>query len=474
MQLFKHQQKLLDETKDLSYFAILWEMRVGKTLASLYTFVHNFEIGKIDAVFLIAPSGVDLKWTREDLAKARPHDNVLEFRSSDFNKVSFQKKFKSALADRSKLLWVVTNAEGLITDSCRAMVAKLLENRNCGLLVDESDLFKNPRARRTKCLMKLSTKFLVKRILTGTVATKGPFDLWSQFYILSPEILGPTFVPFKQRYGIFRTVRYGGPSFQELVAYRDLDHLQARIAKHSSRITQADVFDMPEMVHDIRLFEMSVDQKKHYDSMVQELIVRLDGGEEISVTAAIVALLRLQQISRGFIGDGEEVHKIPGSNPCLDSLVQLVSQLQSKFIIWCRQIPDIENIMQRFGEEKINVVRYDGSVSTEDRYSNLQKFKTDESILGIVGTPSTGGIGIDLSIADTTIFYSQSYDLRERLQAIARMQGPNQKSKVLLLVDMVGVGTKDKAILKKLDQKFDMLSQLTGDSLRALLEGDLA
>ncbi len=356
------------------------------------------------------------------------------------------------------------NAEALTTDNWQEFEALVLK-RKPARIIDESDILKSSRAKRTKWCIKQTDKYILKRILTGTAAPQSPFDLWSQYACLSKSIIGiDAYIPFTQRYGIFKRVRFGGPSFDQLERYRDLDHLKARYMPHSSRLLQRDVYDnLPQLTVIERSFEMSAVQQKAYNSMRDDMLLQIREGLVLTASMAMVVCLRLQQISRGFIQQGEEVYDLGGPKPAIESLLQALQQIDGKVIIWCNFKEDVTAVIAALKEAGRKPVRYDGNVSKDERYANKEAFLTDDSITDFVGTPASGGVGTDISVAETTIFYSHSYKLRERLQAIARNQGPNQKAQKLLLVSMVAEGTGDSKIIERLEQKRKMMSQLMGD-----------
>ena len=73
---------------------------------------------------------------------------------------------------------------------------------------------------------------------------------------------------------------------------------------------------------------------------------------------------------------------------------------------------------------------------------------------------------MDMSGADTMVFYSHGYNYTEREQAIARMLGPNQKSENTLLIDLVAADTTDEECLEANVRKDNLASILTGDKER--------
>lgn len=474
MKPFTHQQEIYDTTKLLEYFALLWEMRVGKTMPMIMTADHLHQLDKIDAVLVLAPSGVHLNWSRKAVPQIANSPYIFEWSSGKASQVGYGKLFDKFIdiSTDKRLRFFCVNLEALASPKTVNILLNFCKHLRVMLITDESHNFQNPKAKRTRAIFKIKKLCPYRRVLTGTPATQGPFGLWAQFKILHEDILGRLYVPFKQRYGIFRRVQFGKKrAFEELVKYRDLDHLYERIAPHSSRLTQYDVFGTEDPVYEQRYFVMSKEEQRVFDELKEELIVQLDGGEIISARQAIVCLLRLHQISRGFVGDGTTIHRINGEElpSATKMLLATVEQLESKCIIWCKFKEDVNIVISAMIEAKYEVVRYDGSVPVDERPGLLDKFTNDKNIKALVGTPAAGGVGVDMSAADTTIFYSHTYNLAERLQAIARMQGPNQKSKLLLLIDLIAADSPDERCLYLLQDKKDLAAIVTGDALRRMI-----
>lgn len=67
---------------------------------------------------------------------------------------------------------------------------KLVEQYDCYLIVDESNLVKNHLAKRTQNIIRLAEKCKYKMILNGTPITRTEQDLYAQWYVLDWRILG--------------------------------------------------------------------------------------------------------------------------------------------------------------------------------------------------------------------------------------------------------------------------------------------
>src|SRR3954469_670292 len=57
-----HQELALEKLQDQKFFALLMQMRTGKTKVTLDDFVRCYEQDKVDDLLVIAPAGVYLTW----------------------------------------------------------------------------------------------------------------------------------------------------------------------------------------------------------------------------------------------------------------------------------------------------------------------------------------------------------------------------------------------------------------------------
>ena len=53
----------------------------------------------------------------------------------------------------------------------------------------------------------------------------------------------------------------------------------------------------------------------------------------------------------------------------------------------------------------------------DQRQENVRQFQNDEQVKFFVGNPTTGGYGLNLTKAETVIYFSNNYDLEVRLQS---------------------------------------------------------
>ena len=85
-----------------------------------------------------------------------------------------------------------------------------------------------------------------------------------------------------------------------------------------------------------------------------------------------------------------------------------------------------------------------------------------------VANPATAGFGLNLQVANTVIYYSNSYNLEHRLQSEDRCHRIGQKKNVHY-IDITTLGTVDNKIIKSLKAKKDIATQVMGDQWKEWL-----
>jgi SNF2 family DNA or RNA helicase len=116
-----------------------------------------------------------------------------------------------------------------------------------------------------------------------------------------------------------------------------------------------------------------------------------------------------------------------------------------------------------------SVATYYGDTESEERQRIVNDFQDPDSELRFfVANPSTGGYGLTLTAAHTTVYYSNSFDLEKRLQSEDRAHRIGQ-TKNVTYIDLMAVGTVDEKIVKALRSKIDIATQVLGEEIKAWL-----
>jgi SNF2 family DNA or RNA helicase len=470
-QPYEHQRIALERSYDKINYAYFMEMGCGKSKVLIDNMAWLYENKKIDTAIVVAPKGVYRNWQTSEIP-AHLHDDIeREVYVWNPNPNKTQKEhLVSGIKERGKLRILLVNVEGFATTKLKAFVEKFVRDSTFLLAVDESTTIKNPKAKRTKALVALGKAASYRRILTGSPVTKSPMDLYAQCGFMDKALLGfESFYSFQGRYAITRTQRMGGHSFQQIVGYRNLDELSAKLEKFSYRVTKDEALDLPDKIYTVRHVSLTDDQIKHYISLKNAAIALLDDGDLVSAPAVMTQLLRLQQVLCGHLmtDDGDLVEF---KTRRIDALLETIEEMSGGVIIWSRFRYDIRNIeaalKKAYGED--STVNYYGDTSDSDRELAIKRFQ-DRDARFFVGNPQTAGKGLTLNAASNVIYYANDFNLESRVQSEDRCHRIGQKNTVTY-VDFVSKGTVDEHIVKTLRAKIDLSAKTLGEEARQWLE----
>ena len=463
---YAHQLEALKRSWNKTEYALFMEMGTGKSKVLIDNIAVLYDRGAINAAVIVAPKGVYKNWSEREIPIHMP-DHVL-CHVGVWNPAPKAKEKKELLklfevSDNLKILMV--NVEAFSTKKGVTFVEKFLLTHNALIAVDESTTIKNPKARRTKSLVKLAINTKYRRILTGFPVTQSPLDLYSQSEFLSSHLLGHTsFYTFQNRYAQLINRNMGQRTFRQVVGYQHLEELTEKVNNFSYRVLKKDCLDLPDKVYQRREIELTPEQKKIYKEIKEYAIAELESHEIVSVTSVLTQILRLHQVVCGFVkhDNGEEVEI---KNNRISELMDILSELQGKTIIWANYQYDIKRITKTLedlvGAE--SVATYYGGTPEEDRQPIINRFQDPESKLQyLVSNVQTGGYGITLTQASNVIYYSNNYDLEKRLQSEDRAHRIGQVNKVTY-IDLIAKGTVDEKIVKALRNKLNLAQEVLGD-----------
>ena len=487
---FDHQARVFEETKDLEAHALLWEQGTGKTKALIDIASYNYLKGRINALMIVAPGGVNMNWVNDEIPTHMPDrvrhvSRIVVVDSVKLKQVTWQRKNKNVF-DHEGLLIVVFTYDNFMTEAGKKFAWKLLQKRDVFAALDEAHYIKTPKAKRTKSIVASGKYPKMKRILTGTPISVGPFDVYSQLKYLDESFWDDvgcrTFESFKSMFGIFHDMKVtnGGKTYQikKLIDYRNLDLLKKKVDSISDRVLKEDVLDLPEKVYVKRYFSASAEQWQLYQDLAEFMIVQLNTKQASVARIKLVLLLRFQQLLSGYLpvfdleSDEEDLIRLD-DNPRLSCLLDNLAVTQEAGhcgMVWANFRPDIDIIMQSLEEKGWSAVRYDGAVSDEEAEHNRQLYKNGE-VQFFVGNPAKGREGLTFVNTRTVDYYTNSFRLLDRLQSEDRAHRAGQKHKVLYR-DYVGLSPEDNKalidmkIVDNLRNKVDIASTITGDQLK--------
>jgi SNF2 family DNA or RNA helicase len=362
-----------------------------------------------------------------------------------------------------KKKWLVINYEALIAINGSSAVAQFIRRGKFFMIVDESHRIKNPTATTSKAVRSLAQLAARVRLLSGTPMTNSVMDLYPQGIALG-EFKGMTAFQFRARYA-----RMGGYLGKQVVGINpdNEEELRRRMARVSFRARKKDWLDLPEALYSVRNFEMTKEQLKVYREMSQEFITMV-GNEEISADMVISQRMKMQQISRGFALKDGAVHNLfddPEKNPAIRVVMETIEDCSGKIIVFTVHREAFNTLRTVLGESW-GTAYLGGGMKTEEVNNQKQYFNDDPKCKILVAQISAGSEGHTLlgDVRDeatrcgTTLFYENSYNLKDRMQGESRNHRMGQTGSVLY-IDLNG-SSMDGDIIKALQSKHDLVQAI--------------
>ena len=465
---YAHQLTALEKSWSKETYAYFMEMGTGKTKVLIDNTAMLYDKGKINGLLIVAPKGVVGTWYNQELPIHLPDhiENVTILWQANITKKQ-QEKLETLFEVEESLHILIMNVEAFSTTKGADFASKFLSCHNTLMVIDESTTIKNPSAKRTKNIIKLSSTSKYRRVMTGSPVTKNPLDLYSQCEFLSPWLLNfASYYSFRNRYAEMKTLHMHGRSIQVVDKFKNLGELSDQLKDFSYRVLKEDCLDLPDKIFIKRQITLSPDQRKLYEQMRKEALAILN-GKKVTTVNALTQLMRLHQITCGhFTADDGTIQRIPNNR--VSELMDILEETEGKAIIWAHYQYDITTIIKEIVKEygPGSVVDYYGLTPQNERDGNREKFQSDPKCRFLVGTPATGGYGLTLTAANTVIYYSNGYDLEKRLQSEDRAHRIGQKKSVTY-VDINAEDTVDEKIVKALRKKINIASEVLGEELKA-------
>lgn len=331
------------------------------------------------------------------------------------------------------------------------------------VIVDESHRIKNHASKQSKAIAKLQGD--IRLILTGTPIGNSPLDLWAQFRFLDPNALDPTISTFREDF-----CQKGGFMGLKWVFRKNKEkELMSIVNRYAFRMTKEKAFDLPPEVTLTRHFDLSAAERKAYDTLVDDLVLSTEGFT-VTTPLVVTQLMKLRQITGGFVKDDNAANQYLGDSKLQALQDYLKNDLPEgdRFVVFCVFKQEIHAIQELFKRLKLRFGTISGSVEAAERTQTIKKLGEHE-LDGVICQISAGSVGIDLTAANHSIFYSTDFSFINYYQARARVHRHGQKKKsthLHLIAKKTIDGTCYQALLDKADVADRALSQLRKERIR--------
>lgn len=491
-------------------FALFDEMGAGKSRQAVEAMQVLYDLGKIKRVLIVAPSDVRSVWFDDELGELK------KFFWDRFNATisEFHAKTRRwTLGTEPGLQVMITNYE-FIRSKARLIQLLPFCDKDTLVVFDESSAIKNHKSAQATACLQIRRKCGWVWMLNGTPVSNHNGDLFSQMNILDPRILGCTsYTHFCKRYAVMEPVLgRGGQALlsprgfviKTIAGWTNTDDLQKRIAPYVLRRLKEDCLDLPAKLPPIMMtVPLTSATWAVYKEMRDEMLVWLSNSTASTAPQAITKIMRLAQITSGFLGgvedilledDGERDLLLEASGEGkvvqeigrekLDAFLgwlshRLEEDPNFKCIIWSRFVAELSRAIREtkslYSDIPVGVIA--GGYKKSDREFALRLLNPATAPAGpaiVFGNPQSGGLGLNMTAAHHMFRLSNDYSLFKRAQSEDRIHRPGQ-TKPTTYIDLIAIGpqgqkTVDHAILGALIKKHDLSENTTSSWVSILAE----
>ncbi|RMY32335.1 hypothetical protein D0866_06679 [Hortaea werneckii] len=378
-------------------------------------------------------------------------------------------------------------------------------------VLDEGHLIKNPKAKVTLAVKRFASNH--RLILSGTPIQNNVLELWSLFDFLMPGFLGTEKV-FQDRFAKpIAASRFAKSSSKEQEAGAlAIESLHKQVLPFLLRRLKEEVLnDLPPKILQNYYCDLSDLQKRLFDDFTRKesktlhemagsgekeakqhifqalqymrklcnspALVMKEGHKQYDATQALLAkeksslkdpkhapkltALRDLLVDCG-IGAESSSSSSAADSAAGVSVVPTADQAvsQHRALIFCQMkemLDMVEGTVLKKMLPGVTFSRLDGSIEASKRQDIVNRFNSDPSIDCLLLTTSVGGLGLNLTGADTVIFVEHDWNPQKDLQAMDRAHRIGQK-KVVNVYRLITRGTLEEKILNLQRFKMDVAS----------------
>ena len=420
------------------------DMGLGKTVQTLAHLLIEQKEGRLKLpALIVCPTSLIPNWTME-AEKFAPSLGVLALHGPA-RKDQFRNIKKHDL--------ILTTYPLLARDH-----EVLVEQDWHAVILDEAQTIKNPNAETTRQVLRLKAK--QRLCLSGTPLQNHLGELWSLFDFLSPGFLGSQ-RGFRARY---RTPieKHGDVARQAI--------LNKRVRPFMLRRTKEEVAtELPPKTEIVESVEMEQAQRAIYDGIRLAMHSRVraaiaDKGLARSGIIILDALLKMRQACCDpRLLKLKAVEKAKAGSAKLDRLAEMLRIMVSegrRILIFSQFTEMLGLIEQRLWDEKIEYVMLTGD--TKDRKTPVKQFQAGKVPVFLISLKA-GGVGLNLTAADTVIHYDPWWNPAAEDQATDRAHRIGQEKNVFVH-RLVTLGT--------IEEKMEVLKEKKRSLVAAVLDAD--
>ncbi|WP_150138458.1 DEAD/DEAH box helicase [Candidatus Enterovibrio escicola] len=426
--LHEYQNGMVQWIKDKPSCALWVDMGLGKTVTTLTAIADLLDTCEVGRVLIIAPLRVALHiWPTE--LRRWEHTKHLSFNlitgTPSQRNIKLATKSAIHIINRELVAWLVN----LLGDKWPYDM----------VVIDEASSFKSPKAQRFKALKKILSKIDRMVELTGTPASNGLMDVWSQVYLLDKgKRLGKTFSKFRDRYFIGD---YMGYSFEPRPNTEET--IYAKLQDVCLTLSAEDYLTMPKKINNIMPLSIPPKAVKQYKELEKEFLLELEQGM-IEVSNAATLTNKLLQFSNGAVYTDDKRNFEIVHDAKIEALDEIIQEAVGQPVLVAYNYKsDLVRVLQKFPQAE----HITNATDTLDRW-NAGKVPI------LLAHPASAGYGLNLQHGgNIMVWFGLNWSLELYQQFNARLHRQGQ-TKPVFIHHLAVTDSIDMTILEVLQGKY--------------------
>lgn len=292
------------------------------------------------------------------------------------------------------------------------------------IILDESQVIKNPASMLYKSMMKLKSEF--KLVLTGTPVENSLTDLWTQLNFVNPGLLGDLSF-FRREFA--KPIELNGDDEKE-VKLRKI--IQPFILRRTKEMVAS---DLPPVTEQTVFCDMTEEQFKIYDeeksSVRNSILKNIETiGLEKSAIVVLQGLMKLRQISNHPVMAHEDYSSGSGKfETVLQDMESVISE-GHKILIFSSFVKHLDLYADELRKKRIRFAMLTGASINREKIVN--SFQNDPENKIFLISLKAGGVGLNLTAADYVFILDPWWNPASEMQALNRAHRIGQDKNVFV------------------------------------------
>lgn len=405
---FDHQKDAVKFMAEHKRCFNLSEPRTGKTYSILMTYDYLKQNKIVDKMIVYSTlSTISTVWA----------DSIFDtFPEYNFVVVKGDFKTKQALLASDADIFIMNH------DSVKTLEKEIKLRKDIGLVAwDEADNLTNGQSAMWKSFNSTLNQTQYVILATATPTGEKVTDAWALGRIINPNKTTKYFTAFKRATMVqispFRWLPL--PTANQTV----FETLQPSFC-----VRKKDVMDLPEVTHERRECELTLEQQRMFKEMKKDMATEHAKGDLTAVNAAD-KLLKLLQILLGVYKKPDGSYQELDCKPRIDTILECIKGAKKKTIIFLPFTGALRHY-HRIIKKHYSCEYVDGSVSSSERDRLFRAFQKEKHPQVLIAHPKTCAHGLELSSADTIIWGGPTFSGRQFTQANERNNSTQQDSEM--------------------------------------------